>query len=39
MEQRLKERTSVDGPTWDPSKGWGPNPDTITDAIFLQTGA
>ena len=26
-------------PTWDPSHGWAPNPDTITDVmLYLQTG-
>jgi hypothetical protein len=38
MEKRLRE--TVTGPTWDPSQGEAPRPDTITDAIVcLQTEA
>ena len=38
MKNRLKERLT--GPTWAPSHGRTPRPDTITDAMMcLQTGA
>jgi hypothetical protein len=38
MEKRLKERLSMTGPTWNPSHGGAPNPDT--DAMMCsQTGA
>ena len=40
VEQRLKERSPRDCPTWDPSHLQSPNPDTIVDAKkCLLTGA
>jgi hypothetical protein len=40
LEQKLKERSSNDCPTWDPSHIQLPNPDTIVDANkCLLTGA
>jgi hypothetical protein len=39
-QQRLKEKSSSDGPDLDLSHGWAPNPDIIIDAMLcLQTGA